>query len=65
MDRKSPDVALMANDILYIPGKRISTKVLETSLGMSVGAANLRIQSSTNLSSFMEKQLDELKAKMG
>jgi polysaccharide export outer membrane protein len=40
MDRKSPDVALMANDILYIPdasGTRASLKVLEATVG--VGAA--------------------------
>jgi polysaccharide export outer membrane protein len=40
MDRKSPDVALMANDILYVPdatGARASLKVLETSLGIAVG----------------------------
>jgi polysaccharide export outer membrane protein len=40
MDRKSPDVPLMANDILYIPdanGARASLKVLETTVG--VGAA--------------------------
>jgi len=40
MDRKSPDVALMANDILYVPnatGARASMKVLETSVG--IGAA--------------------------
>jgi polysaccharide export outer membrane protein len=40
MDRKSPDVALMANDILYVPdasGVRASLKVLETSVG--IGAA--------------------------
>ena len=40
MDRKSPDVALMANDILYVPdasGVRASLKVLETVMG--VGAA--------------------------
>jgi polysaccharide export outer membrane protein len=39
LDRKSPDVALMANDILYIPdatGARAGLKVLETT--MSVGA---------------------------
>ena len=38
MDRKSPDVALMANDILYIPdatGARASLKVLETSIGLA------------------------------
>ncbi len=39
MDRKAPDVALVANDILYIPsanGRRISAKVLETSLGVAI-----------------------------
>ena len=40
MDRKAPDVALEANDILYIPtsnGGRISSKILETSLAVSLG----------------------------
>jgi hypothetical protein len=40
MDRKSPDVPLLANDILYVPdasGARASLKVLETSVG--IGAA--------------------------
>src|ERR1035438_1283381 len=40
MDRKSPDVPLLANDILYVPdasGVRASLKVLETSVG--IGAA--------------------------
>ena len=40
MDRKSPDVPLSANDILYVPdatGARASLKVLETSIGL--GAA--------------------------
>jgi polysaccharide export outer membrane protein len=40
MDRKAPDLPLMANDILYIPdatGTRAGIKVLETSIG--VGAA--------------------------
>jgi polysaccharide export outer membrane protein len=40
MDRKSPDVPLLANDILYIPnatGARASLKVLEASVG--IGAA--------------------------
>jgi polysaccharide export outer membrane protein len=40
MDRKSPDVPLLANDILYIPnatGARASLKVLEATVG--VGAA--------------------------
>jgi polysaccharide export outer membrane protein len=38
MDRKAPDVALEANDILYIPeanGRRVSLKVLETSIGIA------------------------------
>jgi polysaccharide export outer membrane protein len=40
MDRKSPDVPLLARDILYIPdagGARVSLKVLEASVG--IGAA--------------------------
>jgi hypothetical protein len=40
MDRKAPDVALEANDILYIPtanGRRIGSKILETSLAVSLG----------------------------
>ena len=40
MDRKSPDVALMANDILYVPdatGARASLKVIETSVGIAAG----------------------------
>jgi polysaccharide export outer membrane protein len=40
MDRKSPDVALMANDILYVPdatGARASLKVIETSIGIAAG----------------------------
>ena len=40
MDRKSPDVPVLANDILYVPdasGVRASLKVLETAMG--VGAA--------------------------
>lgn len=44
MDRKSPDVALDANDILYVPdanGRRISEKVLESMVGVggALGAA--------------------------
>jgi polysaccharide export outer membrane protein len=44
MDRKAPDVALLANDILYVPdatGTRASMKVLESSLGVAsvLGAA--------------------------
>ena len=46
MDRKSPDVALNANDILYIPdanGRRITAKVLESVVGVGgiVGSAAL------------------------
>ena len=40
LDRKSPDVPLMANDILYIPdatGARASLKILETSAGLAAG----------------------------
>jgi polysaccharide export outer membrane protein len=39
MDRKSPDVPLMASDILYIPdasGTRASLKVLEASVGIAL-----------------------------
>jgi polysaccharide export outer membrane protein len=44
MDRKSPDVTLLANDILYIPnatGKKASLKALESSVivGTGLGAA--------------------------
>ena len=44
MEHKSPDVALMADDILYVPdasGRRIGTKILETSLGLSLSMASL------------------------
>lgn len=40
MERKAPDVPLMANDILYIPdqsGMRASLKVLETTIGVGAG----------------------------
>ena len=40
MDRKSPDVPLVANDILYIPnatGKKASLKALETSVLVATG----------------------------
>jgi polysaccharide export outer membrane protein len=40
MDRKSPDVPLLANDILYIPnatGKKASLKALETSVIVATG----------------------------
>jgi polysaccharide export outer membrane protein len=44
MDRKSPDVPLLANDILYVPdasGVRASLKVLETVVvvGAGIGGA--------------------------
>ena len=46
MKRKSADVQLTADDILYIPdatARRIGAKALETSLGLSLGAASLAI----------------------
>jgi polysaccharide export outer membrane protein len=46
MDRKSPDVALMANDILYVPdasGARASLKVLETTLAIGAGLGGAMI----------------------
>jgi polysaccharide export outer membrane protein len=46
LHRKSPDVALMSNDILYIPdaaGVRASMKVLETSLGIGAGLGSALI----------------------
>ena len=48
MDRKSPDVPLLANDILYIPnatGARASLKVLETSIGVgaTLGASMIYV----------------------
>lgn len=48
LDRKSPDVALDANDILYIPdanGRRITAKVLETMVGAGsvLGASALYV----------------------
>jgi polysaccharide export outer membrane protein len=49
LSRKSPDVALMSNDILYIPdatGARAGMKVLETALGLSVGAATIAVYAS-------------------
>jgi len=49
LDRKTPDVALEANDILYIPdaaGRRISTKVLEASLGLGLGLGSLLVYAS-------------------
>ena len=42
LDRKSPDVALKANDILYVPdanGRRISAKVLQVMVGVGTAAA--------------------------
>lgn len=44
MNRKSPDVPLMANDILYVPdaaGRRLSAQVLETTLGLGLSATGL------------------------
>jgi polysaccharide export outer membrane protein len=46
LNRKSPDVPLMANDILYVPdatGARASLKVLETTIGIgaALGAASI------------------------
>lgn len=44
MQRKSPDVPLMANDIFYVPdatGRRIGAQALATSLGLGVGAASV------------------------
>jgi polysaccharide export outer membrane protein len=42
LDRKSPDVVLQANDILYIPdssGKRVTMRALEATIGLSSAAA--------------------------
>jgi len=44
LDRKIPDVPLEANDIFYVPdaeGRRISAKILESSLGLSLSVASL------------------------
>lgn len=49
MARKSPDVALMPNDILYIPdaaGARAGMAVLATAVGLSVGAASVAVYAS-------------------
>jgi polysaccharide export outer membrane protein len=46
MDRKSPDVALIANDILYVPsasGLKASMKVLETSIAVGAGLGSAAI----------------------
>jgi polysaccharide export outer membrane protein len=46
MDRKSPDVALQANDILYVPnatGRKASVKFLEASIGIAAGLAGTLI----------------------
>jgi len=46
MDHKSPDVALMANDILYIPnanGREVALKVLEASLPLAIEIATLSL----------------------
>lgn len=44
MNGKSSDVPLIVNDILYVPdaaGRRMSTQALQTSLGISMGLAEL------------------------
>lgn len=43
MDRKVPDVALEANDILYVPdnrGKRLTDTAIERAVGFAVGTAS-------------------------
>jgi len=43
LDRKSPDVPLLASDILYVPsasGLQASMKVLQTSIGVGTGLAS-------------------------
>ena len=43
MARKSPDVALVGNDILYVPdnrGKRIGVRAIEAIVGFGVGAGS-------------------------
>jgi hypothetical protein len=43
LQRKSPDVPLIANDILYIPdnrNKRIGMRALEAIIGFGVGAGS-------------------------
>ncbi len=43
MERKSPDVALMPNDVLFVPdskGKRTTAKVLEAMTTFGIGAAS-------------------------
>jgi hypothetical protein len=43
LDRKSPDVALAANDIFYIPDNRkgrMTANVLEKTLGFAAGTAS-------------------------
>jgi len=49
MKRKSPDIPLLAGDILYVPdatGRRIGAKALEISLALGMGAASLMIATS-------------------
>ena len=46
LDRKSPDVPLFANDMLYVPsasGRRASAKVLEMTLGIGLGLAGILV----------------------
>jgi polysaccharide biosynthesis/export protein len=43
IDRKAPDVPLMANDVLYVPdnkGRRNTSKVVEMILAAGVGTAS-------------------------
>jgi polysaccharide export outer membrane protein len=43
MDRKAPDVPLMANDVLYVPdnkGRRNTSKIMETILAVGIGTAS-------------------------
>jgi hypothetical protein len=43
LQRKSPDVPLVANDIFYIPdnrGKRIGVRAIEAIVGFGVGAGS-------------------------
>lgn len=46
MKRRSPDVELMSEDILYVPeatGRKMSAKALEESLALGMGAATIAI----------------------
>jgi polysaccharide export outer membrane protein len=46
MDRKSPDVPLYPNDMLYVPsstGQRVGAKALELTIGAGIGLAGLLV----------------------